>query len=132
MARDPKEAPPNSIAAKVLLDSGSLAGDFISRDMLLRLQGDRHVYKTPRPFTVCSGMNGSCITHFEMLDIGMALKLHNGVNKIMRLSVRINSSSSCDLIFGRRSLNKHNLYRFIPGAFGEHDTDPETPFDELR
>ena len=22
--------------------------------------------------------------------------------------------------------------RFIPGAFGEHDTDPETPFDELR
>ena len=132
MARDPTEPPPNSILAQVLLDSGSLAGDFISRDMLLRLQGERHVYKTQQPFTVCSGMDGSCVTHYDMLDIGMIFKLKNGVNQLIRLSVRINSSSSCDLIIGRRGLHKHNLYRFIPGAFGEHYEDPEIPFDELR
>ena len=132
MATDPTEAPPNSVLAQVLLDSGSLAGDFISRDMLLRLQGERHVYKTAQPFTVCSGMDNTCVTHYDMLDIGMVFKLHSGMNKLIRLSVRINNSSSCDLIIGRRGLNKHNLYRFIPGAFGEHDTDPEIPFDELR
>ena len=132
MATDPTEAPPNSVLAQVLLDSGSLAGDFISRDMLLRLQGERHVYKTVQPFTVCSGMDGACVTHYEMLDIGMVFRLHSGINKLIRLSVRINNSSSCDLIIGRKGLNKHNLYRFIPGAFGEHDTDPEIPFDELR
>ena len=55
MAKDPTEAPPNSVMAQVLLDTGSLAGDFISRDMILRLQGERHVYKTaqPRDSTFC-------------------------------------------------------------------------------
>ena len=132
MAKDPTEAPPNSVLAQVLLDSGSLAGDFISRDMLLRLQGEVFVYKTAQPLKVCSGMNGQCVIHTEMLDIGMVVKSRNGVNKLVRLSVRINTSSSCDLIIGRASLRKHDLYRFIPGVFGDHDTDPEIPFDELR
>ena len=132
MAKDPIEAPASSVLAQVLLDSGSLAGDFISRDMLLRLQGERHVYKTAQPLKVCSGMDGTCVMHHEILDIGMVFKLHTGMNKLIRLSVRINTSSSCDLIIGRASLRKHNLYRFIPGVFGEHDTDPEIPFDELR
>ena len=100
--------------------------------MLLRLQGERHVYKTAQPLKVCSGMDGTCIMHYEMLDIGMVFRLHTGMNKLIRLSVRINTSSSCDLIIGRASLRKHNLYRFIPGVFGDHDTDPEIPFDELR
>ena len=73
MTKDPTEAPPNSVLAQVLLDSGSLAGDFISRDMLLRLQGEAYVYKMAQPSKVCSGMNGQCIIHNEMLDIGMVL-----------------------------------------------------------
>ena len=132
MAKDPTEAPPNSVLAQVLLDTGSLAGDFISRDMLLRLQGEAFVYKTPKPMTVCSGMNGQCVTHQEMLDIGMIVRLKTGINKLIRLSVRINTSSSCDLIIGRISLGKHNLYRFIPGVFGDYHINPEIPFDELR
>ena len=78
------------------------------------------------------GMNGQCRIHNEMLDIGMVVRSRNGLNKLIRLSVRINTSSSCDLIIGRGSLRKHDLYRFIPGVFGDHDTDPEIPFDELR
>ena len=132
MTKDPTEAPPDSVLAQVLLDSGSLAGDFISRDMLLRLHGEAYVYKTALPLKVCSGMNGQCIIHNEMLDIGMVVRSRNGLNKLIRLSVRINTSSSCDLIIGRGSLRKHDLYRFIPGVFGDHDTDPEIPFDELR
>ena len=54
MTKDPTEAPPNSVLAQVLLDSGSLAGDFIIRDMLLRLQGEAYVYKTAQPLKVCS------------------------------------------------------------------------------
>ena len=103
-----------------------------SSTVLLRLQGERHIYKTAQPFTVCSGMDESCVTQYEMLDIGMLFKLHSGMDKLIRLSVRINSSSSCDLIVGRRSLHRHNLYRFIPGAFGEHYEDPKIPFDDLR
>ena len=132
MTKDPTEAPPNSVFAQVLLDSKSLAGDFISRDMLLRLQGEAFVYKTAQLLTVCSGMNRQCAIHHDMLDTGMVVSLRNGLNKLVRLSVRINTSSSCDLIIGRVSLRKHNLYRFIPGVFGDHDTDPEIPFDELR
>ena len=80
MAKDSTEAPPNIVLAQVLLDSGCLAGDFISRDMLLRFQGERHIYKTAQPFTVCSGIDGSCVTHYEMLDTGIVFKLHSGVN----------------------------------------------------
>ena len=74
MAKDPTEAPPNGVMAQVLLDTGSLAGDFISRDMLLRLQGERHVYRTAQPFTDCSGIDGSCVTHHDMVDIGMVFR----------------------------------------------------------
>jgi RNase H-like domain found in reverse transcriptase len=40
LAKDPTEAPPGSVLGQILLDTGSLAGDFISQDLLARLKGE--------------------------------------------------------------------------------------------
>ena len=40
LAKDPTTAPPGSVLGQILLDTGSLAGDFISQDLLARLKGE--------------------------------------------------------------------------------------------
>ena len=133
MPKDPLEAPSDSVDGQVLLDTGSLAGDFISPDFLLRLKGEHQVYRTAQSLTVCSGLDGTCYTSSDMLDIAILIITPKGTPKIIRLSVRINPSSSCDLIIGRKSLKKHNFYALCPSHFQDKEDDPAIgPFDELR
>ena len=62
-----------------------------------------------------------------MIDIAIL------IHKIIRFSVRINPSSSCDFIIGRKSLKKHNFLNMFPSHFLAVEFEPETgPFDELR
>ena len=87
MPKDPLEAASDSVDGQVLLDTGSLAGDFISRDLLLRLNGENQVYRTAQPRTVCSGLDGNCYTSSDMLDIAISIITPKGIPKIIRLSV---------------------------------------------
>ena len=134
LAKDPVEAPPDSVLGQILLDSGSLAGDFISKDLLDRLKGQRFIYRTTQPITVCSGLDGACYTSSDMLDIAILIHTPRNTPKIIRFSVRINPSSSCDFIIGRKSLKKHNFFNMFPSHFVSLPEWPEEtgPFDELR
>lgn len=133
LAKDPTTAPPGSVLGQILLDTGSLAGDFISQDLLARLKGEIFVYQTPVPLTVCSGLDGTCYTSADMIDIAILIHTPRGFPKIIRFSVRINPSSSCDFIIGRKSLKKHNFFNMFPSHFLAVEFEPESgPFDELR
>lgn len=133
LAKDPTEAPPGSVLGQILLDTGSLAGDFISQDLLARLKGEIFVYQAPVPLTVCSGLDGTCYTSADMIYIAILIHAPRGFPKIIRFSVRINPSSSCDFIIGRKSLKKHNFFNMFPSHFRAVEFEPGTgPFDELR
>jgi hypothetical protein len=41
-----KTVPTPGINCQALLDTGSIAGDFINNDLLLKLNGRSHTYKT--------------------------------------------------------------------------------------
>ena len=121
--KDTVTPPPGSIQCQVLLDTGSLAGDFISGDMLARLEGQDYVYQTPTPLIVKSGLDSSTYSSSDMIDIAIHFLTSKNVPKILRLSVRINPASSVDLIIGFRSFRKHNFFRFFHERFSDDSFD---------
>ena len=92
--------PSGSLPCRVLLDTGSLTGYFISGDLLSRLEGKDYVYQTPTPLLVRSGLDSSTYSSSDMLDIAIRFLTCKGVPRLVRLSVRINPSSDIDLING--------------------------------
>jgi hypothetical protein len=52
-----------------LLDTGSIAGDFINDDLLLKLVGRNHTFKTNKPLKVCSGLDNHCLQSTDVIDI---------------------------------------------------------------
>ena len=102
-------APPNSVTAKALMDTGSLGGDFLSGDMLRRLQGGKYVYRTTATIVVCSGLDNACYPTSEMIDIGVEFSTDEKINKVIFLKYRIFHLSKIDLIIGRPSIKKHRF-----------------------
>ena len=84
LEEDPTEAPPGSVLVKIRLDTGSLAVDFISHDLLTRLKGQHFVYKTATPITVCSGLDNACYTSSDMVDV--AILLHTPLDSLSELT----------------------------------------------
>jgi hypothetical protein len=62
---------PRHVETGALLDTGSLAGDFISQHEVSQLQGDSRSYSARHPNTVCSGLDSTCYSSLLLLDIGM-------------------------------------------------------------
>ena len=49
-----------SIASRALLDTGSMAGDFVSKNIVIRLNALHKCYSSPSALNVCSGLDGTC------------------------------------------------------------------------
>jgi hypothetical protein len=65
---DPLRGINRSFPVKALLDSGSLAGDFISHKVV-NIFNPIYIYETD--FTVCSGMDGSCLDKLNDLYVSI-------------------------------------------------------------
>lgn len=118
------------------MDTGASPGDFISGDLLARLQGAVYVYQTPHPIIVRGALNAQSFVSYEMLDIAFHFDTSKNVAKVVRLSVRINPHSSIDLIIGLTSFRKLNFFRYFayrfkddPVYLNDHDeTTSHTPY----
>jgi hypothetical protein len=121
--------PDDSVAGKALIDSGSLGGDFISGDMLQRLQGEKFVYRTVTPSVVCSGLDNSCYDSNEILDVGVEFFGDDNIKKIIFLKCRIFPFSKVDLILGRPTIKKHRL-SLINSSYFENKKMAEDPSTE--
>jgi hypothetical protein len=64
-----------NLRVQALLDTGSLAGYFISDKILLNLPLPLLVYNTD--FSVCSGMNGNCINKLDAIDLYVSMCTEN-------------------------------------------------------
>ena len=109
--------PDDSVEGKALIDSGSLGGDFLSGEMLQRLQGEKFVYRTTTPSVVCSGLDNSCYDSSEVLDIGVEFYGDDNLKKIIFLKCRIFPLSKVDLIIGRPTIKKHKLSQINSSHF---------------
>ena len=104
------------IEAKALLDTGSLAGNFIAVDLIKRINGTDSIYKTDQPIRVCSGLDNHCIDSLDVVDVLVSFNIKNKKYSI-KLTCRISLSGPVDLIMGRDSIRKHNLASLLPNFF---------------
>ena len=108
---------PKRVMAKILLDTGSLPGDFISQDFVNKLQGHHYVYTSPDALTICSGLDNTCYIKDQVIDIGMTFVTHDLLIKTIFLTLRI-IPNTIDLILGRATLKKFNFFSLTPFELG--------------
>ena len=111
---------------EALLDSGSLAGDFIAKRVVSQLKLEHHVVCN-KSRTVCSGLDSKCY------DISNTLALHifyfNELLKYVayfRINAIISMSSSIDLLIGRKTIKKFDLFNRVPSQLEDFDEKPIT------
>ena len=113
----PHHLPGHKVQAEMLLDTGSLPGDFISQNLVHKLRGENSIYKTHTPFTVCSGLDNTCYVRDQVIDIGLTFVTHALVIKTIYFTVRV-IPNKIDLIFGRKTLKKLDFFKMTPIEMG--------------
>ena len=117
------QAPEDSVTAQTLLDTGALGGNFLSGNMVTRLRGEKFVYQTKSGIVVCSGLDNSCYTSTDMIDIGVEFLADSNITKIILINTRISPYSKVDLIIGRPTIKKHNFWKWTPSHFSAEPTE---------
>ena len=99
---------------EALLDSGSLAGDFIAKRVVSQLKLEHHVISN-KSRTVCSGLDSKCY------DISDTLALYvfyfNDLLKnvpYFKINAIILESSPIDLEIVRKTIKKFDLFYQVP------------------
>ena len=72
---------------------------------------------------MCSGLDGTCYSNDTIIDVGIKCKSLNNVCYTIYLTVRVNPTSTIDLILGRVTLNKYSSYELTHFAFGINEED---------
>ena len=100
--------------AKALLDTGSLAGDFVAARTVKELHLDPFIL-TDRSKLVCSGLDNSCYDVSSYIAL-LVSYFSETLNKyvVIELKATILNSSPIDLVIGRDSIRKYNLFSEIP------------------
>ena len=124
--------PDDSVEGKALIDSGSLGGDFLSGDMLQRLQGEKFVYRTINRTVVCSGLDNSCYDSSEVLDIGIEFYGDDKIKKIIFLKCRIFPLSKVDLIIGRPTIKRYKLSQINSSHFENDIIEKPSISEEVK
>ena len=106
------------IASHALLDTGSMAGDFVSRALVIRLNALTNCYASPTSLNVCSGLDGACYKSDTLIDLGLSFFDDSNIKHTIFITFSVNPYAKLDLIIGRRSLNQHNLFVLTPKRMG--------------
>jgi hypothetical protein len=99
---------------KALLDTGSLAGNFVAFRTLQVLNLEPYIL-THGSRLVCSGLDNSCydVSSYIALQVSYFSENSNQYASI-EIKVTILNSSPIDLVIGRDSIRKYNLFTEIP------------------
>jgi hypothetical protein len=109
-------APTTAIKAQALLDSGSLAGNFIRHNTLIALGGIGKEYISPEPLRVCSGLDNACYDSTHVVDVVVSFIESNTKHSFV-LTCRISLMSQVNLIIGRQSIKDNKLVSKLPRFF---------------
>ena len=109
------------VTTEALLDSGSLAGDFINAETLTKLGGTHHLRATDEEILVCSGLDNTCTHSAVVLDITVEFTA-GGITHQIPMSVRISENSPLGLIIGINTIKKYNVVKTLPHFFFSSET----------
>ena len=107
----------DEVGVNALLDTGSLAGDFVSRRVV-----DRHNLKpviSDTIYTVCSGLDNKCyeVNTMLLLRVSFFNELENK-NDTFDSKAIILRETPFDFIVGRKTITRYNLFNKIPSQLG--------------
>lgn len=104
----------SEITVKALLDTGSIAGDFIADRIISLYHLEPYVTSTTTR-TVCSGLDNKCydISRSISLNISLYSEVLNKT-ETFQITAIVLSSTPLDLVIGRPSIKKYNLFSMVP------------------
>jgi transposase InsO family protein len=107
---------------KALLDTGSLAGDFVAFRTIQALNLDPFIL-THGSKLVCSGLDNSCydVSSYIALQVSYFSENLNNYASI-ELKATVLNSSPIDLVIGRDTIRKYNLFSEIPSQLATRPT----------
>ena len=111
---------------EALLDSSSLAGDFIAKRVVSKLKLEHHIV-TNKSRTVCSGLDSKCYDTSNTLALYVFY-----FNELLKnvayfeMNATILESSPIDLLIGRKTVKKFDLFNQIPSQLKDFDEKPRT------
>ena len=109
---------------EAILDTGSLAGDFVSERLVEEYSLVPIV--TANHCTVCSGFNNDCVKTNTILLLRVTfLNEIENKNTSFDIEVTIPKNTPIDLIVGRNTIKKHKLFDQIPSQLSGKDLIPE-------
>ena len=101
---------------EALLDSGSLAGNFINKTTLTQIKGSHMLRQADDDMLVCSGLDNTCLEMNVMLDITVEFKSDN-ITYTIDIPVRISDESPLGCIIGIDSIMKYDIVQLVPHFF---------------
>ena len=101
---------------EALLDSGSLAGDFINAETLRILNGTHHLRSAEETIIVCSGLDNKCLESNVVLDVTIEFDIEDTTHSIS-IPVRMSNDSPLGCIIGIDTIKKHNIGLLVPNFF---------------
>jgi hypothetical protein len=106
-----------------LLDTGSLAGNFIAYRCLLNLKLDSFIVISKKRI-VCSGLDNKCYDISKSIDLRI-FYFSETLNETVFIETTaiILESSPVDLILGRKTIKRHKLFDQIPSQLSVHYVD---------
>jgi hypothetical protein len=127
-----------SLRVQALLDTGSLAGDFISDKILSNLPPPLLVYNTD--FSVCSGMDGRYINKLNAIDLYVSMCTENALSNnrlvhtndlknlknnkfVFKTSFYISKNTNIECIIGRDTIKKQKLAEKFHSHFHQNEFD---------
>ena len=104
------------VRTEALLDSGSLAGDFINAETLRILNGTHHLRSAEETIIVCSGLDNKCLESNVVLDITIEFDVGEVTHSIS-IPVRMSNDSPLGCILGIDTIKKYNIGLLVPNFF---------------
>ena len=92
LAPTPIGARARIVKTDALLDSGSLAGDFINAETLQILGGTQHLRRANETIIVCSGLDNKCLESNVVIDVTIKFDVGEVTHKI-NIPVRMSNDS---------------------------------------
>ena len=113
----PQERTSVRMEVDALLDTGSLAGDFIAEDVVVRYNLKPVLSDTS--YTVCSGLDNRCLKSNTILLLRVTF-FDESSNRYDTFDIKahILKATPVDLIIGRDSIKKFNLFSKVPSQLG--------------
>ena len=82
-----------------------MAGDFVSKSLLVLLDALTHCYVSSTALNVCSGLDGTCYRCNTLVDLGLTFLDDSKIKHTIYITFSVNPFAQLDLKIGQGLIN---------------------------